>query len=68
MHVFLVGGTVVMSLSGILMAVFKGRPVEVFGLFTIPAQAELTWIAGPAHEVHVIGGWVLLAAMLGRGA
>lgn len=68
MHVFLIAGTIALSLSGIVMAVFKGRTVEVFGLFTIPAQAELAWLAGPAHEVHVIGGWLMLFAILGHGA
>ena len=68
MHVFLLAGTIILSLSGILMAVFKGRDIEVFGLFTIPGQAELAWVAGPAREVHEIGGWLMLFAILGHAA
>jgi cytochrome b561 len=68
MHGFLVLATVAMSVSGIAMAIFKGKAINVFNLFVIPAQAETPWLAGPAHEVHVIGGWILLAAVVGHVA
>ncbi len=68
MHVLLLAGTVILSVSGIVMATFKGKPVDVFGLFTIPAQAKTAWLAEAAHEVHVIGGWILLAAVVGHAA
>lgn len=68
MHAFLVAGTVVLSLSGVLMSLFKGRPIDVFGLFTIPGQAKVDWLAGAAHEVHVIGGWLLIVAIAGHAA
>jgi cytochrome b561 len=68
MHVLLLAGTVILSVSGIVMATFKGKPVDVFGLFTIPAQAKTPWLAEAAHEVHVIGGWLLLAAVVGHAA
>jgi cytochrome b561 len=68
MHVLLLAGTVILSGSGIVMATFKGKPVDVFVLFTIPAQAKTPWLAEAAHEVHVIGGWLLLAAVVGHAA
>ena len=68
MHVFLILGTVALSVSGVVMAVFKGKDINVFNLFVIPAQAETPWLAGAAHEVHVVGGWILLVAVLGHVA
>jgi len=68
MHGFLILATVAMSASGIVMAIFKGKAINVFNLFVIPAQAETPWLAGLAHEVHVIGGWILLAAVVGHAA
>lgn len=64
----LVLGTALLSAFGIVMAVFKGKAVEVFALFTIPARAEVPWLAAVAHDVHVIGGWLLVAAVLGHAA
>jgi cytochrome b561 len=68
MHAFLVLATVAMSVSGVAMAIFKGKDVNVFDLFVVPAQAETPWLAGMAHEVHVIGGWILLIAVVGHAA
>jgi cytochrome b561 len=68
MHAFLILATVALSASGIVMAVFKGKAINVFDLFVIPAQAETPWLAGMAHEVHVIGGWILLIAVVGHAA
>lgn len=67
MHVLLLGGTAILALSGIVMATFKGKPVDAW-LFTIPAQAETPWLANVAHDVHVVGGWILLAAVSGHAA
>lgn len=67
MHVLLLGGTVILSLSGIVMATFKGKPIDAW-LFTIPAQAETPWLASAANDVHVIGGWILLVAVAGHAA
>lgn len=64
MHAFLVLATLVMSVSGIMMATFKGKDINVFDLFVIPAQAEIPRLAGAAHEVHVVGGWILLVAVV----
>jgi cytochrome b561 len=68
MHAFLVVATVALSASGIVMAIFKGKAINVFDLFVIPAQAKTPWLAGMAHEVHVIGGWILLIAVVGHAA
>ena len=68
MHAFLILATVALSASGIVMAVFKGKAIDVFNLFVIPAQAETPWLAGMAHEVHVVGGWILLIAVVGHAA
>ncbi len=68
MHLFLIAGTLVMGLSGVTMAIFAGRAVDVFGLFTLAAQQEVPWLAGAAHELHVVGGWMMAAAILGHGA
>ncbi len=68
MHAVLMLGTVLLSASGVVMAVFKGKAVQVFALFTIPARAEVPWLAATAHDVHVIGGWLLTAAVLGHAA
>lgn len=66
MHAFLILGTAILAVSGIVMAIFKGKAVDVFGLFAIPAQEKIAWLAASAHEVHVIGGWILLFAVLGH--
>jgi cytochrome b561 len=68
MHAFLILATVALSASGIVMAIFKGKAINVFNLFVIPAQAKTPWLAGMAHEVHVIGGWILLIAVVGHAA
>lgn len=65
MHVLLLAGTVILSISGIVMATFKGKPIDAW-LFTIPPQAETPWLAAAAKDVHVIGGWILVAAVAGH--
>jgi cytochrome b561 len=49
------------------MATFKGKPVDAY-LFVIPAQAKTPWLASMAHDVHVIGGYILLFAVVGHAA
>ncbi|MFP4127278.1 MAG: cytochrome b [Alphaproteobacteria bacterium] len=65
MHVVLLAGTAILTLSGIVMATFKGNPVDAW-LFTIPAQSKTPWLASAANDVHVIGGWILTAAVVGH--
>ncbi|MBK5911085.1 hypothetical protein CCR85_06215 [Rhodothalassium salexigens] len=65
-HWMLLAGMVVIPASGILMSVSAGYPVDVFGLFTIPAMAEkapalheATETAHFAVSLLVIGALVL---------
>ena len=62
-HWLLLGGIVVMPLSGLLMTIYKGRSIDVFGLITIPAQEKIAWISAASHTAH---GWVgkLLVALI----
>lgn len=57
-HWGLLAGILVMPASGIVSSIFRGRAVEVFGLFTIPAQGEVTWLANLAAGTH---GWAGIA-------
>jgi cytochrome b561 len=59
MHVALLLGIILMPVSGIVASIFHGRPVAVFGLFTIPAQAEVAWLASFAGGVHSVAGIAL---------
>ncbi|MFP4125227.1 MAG: hypothetical protein ACLFU0_01080 [Alphaproteobacteria bacterium] len=53
--------TVAMPVSGIVMAVFKGKAIDVFNLVVIPAPAKAPWLAGLAHDAT-------FARMVGKGA
>ncbi len=68
MHAVLLIGTLVLALSGVLMSTFNGHDVNVLSLFIIPAQAENEAIAGWAHQVHTVVGWLLVAAVAGHAA
>jgi len=63
MHGFLIVGTAVLILSGVVMSLFSDHAIDVFGLFVIPSQGEVGWLAGPAHAIHEIGGWIMLGAV-----
>jgi cytochrome b561 len=63
-HGALLASVIIMPVSGIVSSVFRGRAVEVFGLFSIPAQLEnpgLAGLAGQIHEFVGIGLAVLIA-------
>jgi len=66
MHVSLLVFSVLIPLSGVLMSLFFNHPVNILGLFTIPAQGEVLWIAMPAHFVHEWGSYALLALIAGH--
>ena len=66
MHRVLIVGSLVLGVSGVLMSLFRDRGIDVMGLFAIPGQGEVDWIAGPASVVHQWGGYVMLAAVLGH--
>ncbi|NIA69410.1 cytochrome b [Pelagibius litoralis] len=60
-HWGLMAGTLLMPLSGVLSSVFRGRAVEVFGWFAIPAQTEITWLASLGSATHQFVGYGLAA-------
>ena len=55
-HWLLLAGIVIMPLSGIMSSVFRGRPVDVFGWFSVPAQAEVPWLATIGGATHTYVG------------
>lgn len=63
-HWFLLLGTIFMPVSGVLMSLTKGRPVDVFGLFQIPAMAENHFLHEAFEAIHEVGGKLLIAAIL----
>jgi cytochrome b561 len=57
-HWALLASIIIMPVSGIVASIFRGRAVDVFGLFEIPAQAEnasLVALAGQTHQFVGIG-------------
>ena len=63
-HWVLLAAVIVMPISGLLKTLFAGYPVSVYGIFSIPAPEKVEWIRDLAGQVHGIGGWVLLVALL----
>lgn len=59
-HWALLAGVLIMPLSGIAFTVFRGRPVDVFGWFSIPAQTEIPWLASVASTTHGLVGKALV--------
>lgn len=60
MYVFMIG----MPLSGWLMSSAAGRPVSVFGLFTLPDLVEQDKaVAGLMHDVHGVAAYGFMAAI-----
>ena len=49
-HWGLLVAVLAMPISGVLMSVYGGRAVEVFGLFTIPAQEKVEAISSGARS------------------
>lgn len=59
-HWLLLLSILIMPLSGVLMSIFRGRSVEVFGWFTIPPVTEdRTVIGNIAHDVHGIAPFAI---------
>ncbi|TQV83177.1 cytochrome b [Denitrobaculum tricleocarpae] len=63
-HWALLASVLLMPLSGVVASLFRGRPVEVFGWFTIPAQAEVTWLASLGSGIHQFAGYALVALVV----
>jgi cytochrome b561 len=55
-HWALLASILIMPVSGIVASVFRGRAIDVFGLFEIPAQAENAGLAGIAGQIHEFAG------------
>ena len=49
---------VAMPVSGVLMTLFVGRPIDVLGL-TIPAAPQVGWLAQAARSIHATAGLAL---------
>ena len=63
-HWFLLLGTLFMPLSGIAMSLGKNRPIDVFGLFAIPAFGENEFLHEAGEVIHGLGGNLLIAAII----
>ncbi|MCU0730041.1 MAG: cytochrome b [Hyphomonas sp.] len=50
---------IVMPLSGVLMSLLGGRPIDMYGLFTIPPVAEMKDLARSFRAVHGYAAWTL---------
>jgi cytochrome b561 len=48
-----------MPLSGVLMSMLGGRPIDMFGLFAIPPLAEIEGAGKLARAVHGYAAWAL---------
>jgi cytochrome b561 len=63
-HCCLLVGIFLMPASGIASTVFRGRSVDVFGWYAIPAQTEVPWIVGTASFIHTYLGYFLVALIV----
>lgn len=63
-HRLLMAGIVLMPLSGILHSMYSGRDIDVFGLFTIRAVAEMEGVAAIARGTHTWVGYLMIALVL----
>lgn len=63
-HWTLLASVLLMPASGVVASLFRGRTVEVFGWFTIPAQSEVAWLASLGSGVHQFAGYALVALVV----
>lgn len=63
-HLFLLIGTVLMPISGLMMSIGGGRAIEFFGTQVLAAGDEIEWLGDLAHEVHEIGAKLIILALL----
>ncbi|MGE0856140.1 MAG: cytochrome b [Hyphomicrobiaceae bacterium] len=63
-HGFLLLGTIFMPVSGLMMSLGGGRPVDVLGLFIIPAPEKIAWMDQAGHVIHGLGSKLLIAAIV----
>ena len=62
-HWLLLAGVLIMPISGLMMSLYSGRAIDIFGLITIPAFEKNEALAGIGHVAHGVGANVLLAAI-----
>lgn len=63
-HIALLAAIIIMPISGLLMTVYGGHEVSVFGLFTIPAQEKVEAISAAGHVIHGTLAKLLIALIL----
>lgn len=63
-HWGLLAGILIMPLSGIGFTIFRGRDVDVFGMFSIPGVAEVPWIVSLCSALHHYVGLGLCAIVV----
>jgi cytochrome b561 len=64
-HALLLGATLLMSVSGLIMTTYGGYPPDLFGLYQLPAFLEKNEpLAHSFYEVHEITSFVLLALIV----
>jgi cytochrome b561 len=61
---FLYAIMILMPLSGFIMSNFGGHPINVFGLFTIPALFQKSPLASYAWFTHVNLAWLVAVAVI----
>ncbi|KAA5604071.1 cytochrome b [Roseospira marina] len=66
LHATLLVATVLLPLSGIVMSLYNNHPVSLLGLYTIPAQGEVGWLAATGHIVHEWGSYLVLLLVAGH--
>lgn len=62
-HWALLAGVLLMPISGLMMSLFGGRSVDVFGILTIPAFEKNETLGGIGHVAHGLGANILLAVI-----
>lgn len=60
-HWGLLAALIVMPMSGVLMSLLGGRPIDIFGLFLIPPLAEIEGAGKTARMIHGYTAWTLVA-------
>ncbi len=60
-HWGLLAALVIMPLSGVLMSLLAGRPIDIYGLFLIPPLAEIEGAGKLARAIHGYAAWTLVA-------
>jgi len=63
-HQVLLITLVLMPLSGLIMALYSGRPTDVFGFFSIPAIDKVELISTLARAVHKWTAYTMILALV----